>query len=93
MTRDDAVGNQFYCIKGAIFGTIVAGVDDFIAPDDDLCAVFVHLVGFEFTDDLGVGYFFVAAVGTSLYRMTWKVSVPSTHCVVSSGIFPTPWQR
>ena len=79
MTRDDAVGNQFYCIKGAIFGTIVAGVDDFIAPDDDLCAVFVHLVGFEFTDDLGVGDLFVAV----------NVDIPVTYDLEGISAFNT----
>ena len=44
------------------FFTNVAGVDDVIALESDLFAVFVHIFGFEFIDDLGVGVFF-AAVG------------------------------
>ena len=34
-----------------------------ISLDGDLCAIFVLIVGFEFTDDLGVGDFFAAVGG------------------------------
>ena len=47
-TRDDAVRNQFDCLKGASFGICISGVDDVIDPEVDSCAVFFHLVGFEF---------------------------------------------
>ena len=46
-TRNDAVGNQFDSLEGASSGTDVSGVDGFIAPDGDLRAFFVFLVGFD----------------------------------------------
>ena len=61
-TRGDTVGNQFDSMEGASFGTNIAEVDGVIAPDGDSHAVFVFLVRFEFSDNLGVGDFF-AAVG------------------------------
>ena len=62
-TRYDAVGSQFDRLGGASSGNDVAGVDDTISPDGDLCAFFPLLVGFEFTDDLGVGDFSVVVGG------------------------------
>ena len=62
-TRDGAVGNQFARIEGDSFSTEVVRVDDVISLDGDLCAIFVLIVGFEFTDDLGVGDFFAAVGG------------------------------
>ena len=58
-----AVCNQFGSIEGDSFGTDVSGVDDVISPDSDLCAVFVLLVGFDFTYNLGVGELFAAVGG------------------------------
>ena len=53
--RDFADGNQFDRLKGSSFGTNIAGVDDTISSDGDSCAVFYHLVRFEFKYNLGVG--------------------------------------
>ena len=47
-------------MEGASFGTNIAEVDGVIAPDVDSRAVFVFLVRFEFSDNLGVGDFFAA---------------------------------
>ena len=43
-TRDDADGNQFDRLKGESFGTDATRVDDVIAPDGDLRAVFPSLM-------------------------------------------------
>ena len=50
-------------MEGASFGTNIAEVDGVIAPDGDSHAVFVFLVRFEFSDNLGVGDFFAAVGG------------------------------
>ena len=64
-TRYDAVGDHFDGLEGAILGTNVARVDDVIASDGDLHAVFVFLIGFELADNLGVGELF-AVVGKDI---------------------------
>ena len=61
--RDDTVGNQFDHLGRDSFGTEDAGVDNVIAPNGGLCAVFSLLVDFEFTDDLDLGDFFAAVSG------------------------------
>ena len=65
-TRNDAVGNHFEGLKGAIFSTDIDRVDDVIFIDRYLHAVFVFLVGLEFSDDLGVGDLF-AVVSREIY--------------------------
>ena len=77
--RDDAVGNQFYHLKGISFGTNVARVDYVISSYGDLCVVFLHLVGFDFRYNLGVGDLFVAYSG----------DIPLPYYVEGVGAFNT----
>ena len=61
--RDDAVGNQFDRLEGASFGTDISGVDNVIDPNGDLHAGLFLLVGFEFSDNLGVCELFAEVRG------------------------------
>ena len=45
--KDHTVSNQFYSLKGDIFGTYKLGVDSAIVPDGDSRSFFSSLLGFS----------------------------------------------
>ena len=93
LAREDAVDHEFDKFERSGLGADVASVADAVAADGDTSAVGIGFFGTDFANNLGVGDFFAAVGGDVVIVKTKKVSVPSTHLPVPSGLVTMPWQR